>query len=277
MQKLHTFNQNLPDSLQIREHFTDMLSWKYWAPAYYDTLLNGNNILKYKRDSLMAQVVIDWYEQTPKKCLVVTNYRHAFAVKNNINSKKHENEGQYIYEKFPEKTANVLIYGHRYNGIFTTPVQHGLWNRVMKENGNIPVGFNFENSPFGVANFDMFPAFHRNYYNYSYQNVFTGYIFNKPETEFTFSQPCYSKYAADKEYEWALQNHLIDTVKAKILYNRYQYQDKDGKMDLETDIALYFYMNAYHVVDLVVWAFWSIIVFLLITGNVLITIVMKKY
>ena len=264
MQKLHTFNQTLPDSLQIQVHFTDILSWKYLRKIYSDTMLNDENTIKYERDSLMARVVMDWYKQTGGKCLLVTNYRHAFAVKNNVGFKKYENEAQYIYNEFPEITANVLIHGYRYDYIYISPPQHGLWNRAIKNNGNNPVGFNFENSPFGKDKFDMYPAL-RKYYYCRYQDVFTGFVFYKPEEEYTHSTPYYRKYAAEKEYEWAMQNNLIDSAQGKTLVN--SYSDTGGKRQ-ETDFKV-LYINAYHFIDLLLWGLWAVIVLLVAIGSLL--------
>lgn len=271
MQKLHTFNQTLPDSFRIQEHFTDVSGWNYLRSAYYDTMLNEQNTIKYERDSLMAQVVIDWHEQTGGKCLVVTNYRHAFAVKNNASSKNYDNEAQYIYDRFPEKTANVLMHGHRFNNIFLSPVQHGKWDRAMKENGNTPVGFDFDGSPFGNDKFDMFPT-RKYFYLCHYQDVFNGYVFYKPENKLTHSEPPYRKYAAEKEYEWAMQNNLIDTVQGKMLVN--SYQNIGGKIN-NTDFLI-LHLNLYHFVDLLIWGLWAVIVFLITVVSSLRLIVKRR-
>lgn len=260
MQKLHKFNQLLPDSLQIQEHFTDIYPDKYLSGAYYDANLNNRSVIPDSRDSSMAQVAIDWYEQTHKKCLVVTNYRHAFIVRDtNADIKKYDNQAQYIYNKFPEKTTNVLIHGCSFNGIYSAPIQRGLWNMAMKNNGNVPVGFDFKSSPFGNDKFDMYPPERRNLFNCSYQDMFEGYVFYKPEEKYTFSEPYYERYAAEKEYEWAVQNNLIDTVQGKEILNLYQ--NTGGKMKEINPTVLY--IKAYHFIDLILWSLWSIIVILL--------------
>ena len=267
MQKLYTFNQTLPDSLQVQEHFTDVSGWNYLYYAYSDTLLNNRSkTLRYYRDSLMAQAVIDWHEQTGGKCLVITNYRHAFALKDSITSTElYDNQAQYIYNKLPEVTANVLIHGSNFNGIYQTPIQHGLWNRVMRNNGNIPVGFDFENSPFGKDKFDMYMPVPRNIFNCLYQDAFTGYVFYKPEEEYTHSEPHYRKYAAEKEYEWALQHQLIDSIQGKKLVN--EYKNTGGKY--KNTYLKVLYLNLYHFIDLLLWGLWAVIVFLIMVGSFL--------
>lgn len=81
LKDINILNSGLPDSLKVREHFTDNMNWNYLGSPFYEEGLNLD-----KRDSLMAQVTIDWYKEKlknneRKKCLVVTNSRHAFAYK----------------------------------------------------------------------------------------------------------------------------------------------------------------------------------------------------
>jgi hypothetical protein len=269
MQKLYRFNQTLPDSMQIQEHFTDAESWKYLRNAYYDTILNDMNSIAAKRDSVMAQVVIDWYAKTGRKCLVVTNYTHAFAVRNSTDTKRYPNEAKYIHVKYPEKMANIMLHGKRGNGFYHVPIQRGLWDRVMKKNGNIPVGFNFEGSPFGKAKFDRYTGLNK--YRCLHQDVFTGYVFYNPEEKYTYSDACYRRYAAEKEYEWAVQNHLIDTVTGKECIN--YYQDTGGKIEERNAEVLY--LNLYHFIDVLLWGVWAIIVLFIVVVSLL-GIMIKK-
>ena len=258
MQKLHQFNRNLPDSLQVHEHFTDILTWKYLYGCYSNMVeISEGNCGN--RDSLMANVIINWHKETGRKCLVVTNYRHAFALKNDTTSKKYENEAQYIYDEFPEKTANVLIHGSISDFISFPPIHHGKWDRVMKNNGNTPVGFDLVDSPFGNDKFDLFPITFRHGVKCLYQDIFNGYIFYKPEEELTHSFPYYQKYAAEKEYEWAVQNHLIDSIQGYRVVN--SYQNTGGKLEEKSIEVLY--LKLYHLIDLLLWGLWAGIVFLI--------------
>ncbi|MDR2836873.1 MAG: RDD family protein, partial [Bacteroidales bacterium] len=209
MKKINKINNNLPDSLKIIEHFTDILTSNY--------IYNNKNFLPQqqliKRDSLMAQVVIDWYNTNNKKCLVITNYRHAFAV-NNDAKRKHLsdfekyfkfNEAQYIYDNFPNKTANVLINPHKIQSFFPLhiPICEGKWETAFKQNNLVPVGFNFKETPFGKDVFDMYPTSGVNI-NLKYQDIFTGLVFYKPHSQLTTSSPLYEKYGAEQEYKYLI-------------------------------------------------------------------------
>ena len=255
MEKLYKLNQTLPDSLKITEHFTDAPEWEYLEKAYYDTLCSDN------RDSLMAQVVIDFYNKEKKKCLVITNYRHAFMVNNN--NKIHEyfadNEAQYIYNNFLEQAVNVMLFGSSFHShIIFKPINNGVWNTALKKTGYTPVGFNFENSPFGQDYFDKFPYFFQKY-PYTYADVFNGFVFYKPEEEFTYSKQPFKRYAAEEEYKFAKQNNLIDTVIAKQLINNYDNEGGAQYVSLPFDP-----FSIYHFVDLLIWFVWGLFVCLIL-------------
>ena len=267
MQKLHKFNQSLPDSLKVQEHFTDILSWNYLAGAYYDSISNlvgnGEDALLSYRDSLMASVVIDWYQQTRKKCLVITNTRHAFIVRDSMNPDRFDNEAQYIYEMFPDKTANVMLGGLCVNQMYYSPIQHGLWDRALKNNGNKAVGLDFTGSPFGEDQFDRDPR--KRMYQYQYQDVFTGYVFYKPEKEYTHSEQYYKRYAAEQEYEWATQNNLIDSAQGKNYIG--MYQDTGGQLGNAAIMSLF--ITRYHFIDLLIWGIWGFISIIITICNLI--------
>ncbi|MDR1542855.1 MAG: hypothetical protein LBS50_00295 [Prevotellaceae bacterium] len=257
MKKLYKLNSSLPDSLKIKEHFTDVLGWKYLYFAYNDSInFDYGNPYDVKRDSLMAQVVIDWYNKERKKCLVVTNFRHAFIVKNKeLYGNYSDNEAQYIYNSHPTQTVNIMLYGSAYNIMMFKPVSDGIWNTALQKTDYKPVGFSFENSPFGQDFFDKFPYFFKSY-PYTYSNIFTGFVFYKPEEQFRYSKQPFKKYAAQKEYKFAVQNNLIDTIKGKQLLNNY----KDEFKPLENISFFSLYLSFYHYADILIWFIWGVIV-----------------
>jgi hypothetical protein len=82
-------------------------------------------------------------------------------------------------------------------------IQYGKWDRVFEENNNRPIGFDFKGSPFGKDVFDYFPY---SYYfpyvtNLKYEDIFTGFIFNKPIHEWKIDNYYpFREYGAEKEY-----------------------------------------------------------------------------
>lgn len=205
-------NNLLADSLKLKIRFTDMIDWDYFTSGHRMDIPNVD-----KRDSIMAQVVIDWYDTATyqnrkNKCLVVTNYRHAFGYPNGkeiFDGKSYlrlysGNEGQYIYESIKDKTANVLQAGGpiAMNRIFFIPfpnlINSGVWDAAFRENNYKPIGFNLSNSPFGEDRFDMYPL-RGGEIKYKYKDFFTGVVFNKPYRELETMGYPYREYAAKKE------------------------------------------------------------------------------
>jgi hypothetical protein len=258
MKKLNMLNQNLTDSLKVIEHFTDILSWRYLDGYYADSIIQHKNVIRIYRDSLMASVVIDWHRQTGKKCLVVTNYRHAFAVNGEAMSKNYKdsrrfiwNEAQYIYDQFPNKTVNVYLYGHKYNCIYNEPIQKGKWKAAFYHNKYQPVGFDLNETPFGNDEFDIFPTFGQKI-NLKWQDLFTGLIFNKPNECWTASDYPYKEYAAQQEYQWAVKNNLlVDTTKALKALEIYKIPE-DNKL-------FWAYIHLYDYIDILLFVILSVI------------------
>ena len=123
-----------------------------------------------KRDSLMASYIIKTFDSlsqysSRKKALVIMNYRHAFSK----SYTKDRNVGDYLFEKYKGKTANVYInylaslnkFDERdkdkakmFQGMEQVPIQNGKWDASFKLSEKENLGFNFENSPFGKDYFN---------------------------------------------------------------------------------------------------------------------------
>lgn len=193
IKNLNLLNSQLPDSLKVREHYCDMQIDCDDIVTFIQTKSKADN----KRDSLMAQVTVDWYKTQiadgkRHKCLVVTNYRHAHGyaggvdhVKNHKNSFRltQGNQGQYIWEQAPDKTATVmqLQYGSS-RSLFmpiSRPINKGKWDLVFEINQNQPTGFDLKNSPFGNDHYDLYPL-RGSKTKLKYADIFTGMIFYKP-------------------------------------------------------------------------------------------------
>lgn len=215
LKDINLLNNTLADSLKVRVRFTDMIDWDYFTEGNRFDIPDIDN-----RDSLMAQVVVDWYKKQTQnkqknKCLVITNSRHAFGYpqgKEIFENRKYEhlfsgNEGQYIFEGIPNKTANVLQAGAPLNDArmffapLYKPVNSGIWDAAFKANNYKSVGFDLAGSPFGYDELDMYPLRGAKI-KYGYKDFFTGLIFTKPYEKLETSGYPYEQYAAKKEMEF---------------------------------------------------------------------------
>ncbi len=208
LKNINLKNANLNDSNKINVWFTD--------DDYENSYIRTAMLFNYdesNRDSIMADVVIQWYNKasnnTKHKCLVVTNYRHAFGAVSDTNPYKHNshyehiisgNEAQYIFKSFPNITANVMLNMAGYNSYFYLPFQNGKWERAFELNDNKTCGFDFKDSPFGDDAFDYFPTLGYQV-KLKYQDIYKGFIYFAPISEYKrIDDYPYQRYAAEKEY-----------------------------------------------------------------------------
>jgi hypothetical protein len=222
IKNLNLLNSKLPDSLKVKEHYCDVIDWDYFSSFPI-------NQADDQRDSLMAKVTVDWYNEQVKngkrhKCLVVTNTRHAMGYNGGIEKVKNApnffhltngNQGQYIWEAFPDETAAVIqIYNVHPRFLFlpmSQPINKGKWDLAFELNGNKPTGFNLENSPFGNDYFDAYPLRGAKTL-LKYEDIFTGLIFNKPFIEQNSVTHPFHKFAIEKE---ASEKSITNTQKYK--------------------------------------------------------------
>jgi len=238
IKNLNLLNSGLPDSLKIRLHFCDVID--------YDDVITYINTKREadwtNRDSLMAQVTVDWYNEQVtnekrRKSLVVTNYRHAHGYAGGVdyvkNQKafrlmKHGNQGQYIWEQFPDKTAAVMQWQYTQNRRIPRPIHKGKWDLAFEINQNKPVGFELKNSPFGNDYYDVYPLMGTKT-KLRYEDIFTGMIFYIPYSEMKEVIHPYRQYAVLQ----AIKEKNIDLEDPK---NRYysnylqQYDDEAHSM-----------------------------------------------
>jgi hypothetical protein len=171
LKNVNALNNTLPDSLKIAHWFCDVPGIHEYVYTPIDT------VHLYNRDSLMAQVVIDKFRNeistgSRKKCLVITNYRHAYNLRRRI---RNENQAEFIFDQFPGKVANVLINSYtNTNHNVMYPIQAGKWDKAFALNSNKPVGFTLRNTVFGKEPFDHYFFESK---TVTYQEVFTGLIF----------------------------------------------------------------------------------------------------
>jgi len=192
--KINLYNNTLPDSLKIREYFTD-------HDVYHKSIKNKADFTKIRlihRDSCMASTITKTFktiqkDSTRKKCLVIMNYRHAFNDTKNYKNKRnyvhYYNTTSYLFHYFKDQVANVFINNISIgeNGILyiPSPIQNSSWDKAFEMVKNKPVGFDFNNSPFGTDFCDI-------YFNWgkrtkdTYQDIFTGMVFLNPTAKFWY-------------------------------------------------------------------------------------------
>lgn len=129
------------------------------------------------RDSILANNFINCYKNQKKshKALIILNYRHAFL--KDIYNKK--NAGRFIATAFPEKVANVYINSFAFKKNIQTnqydeiAIQSGKWDAAFLISKKNNLGFDFQNTPFGDDNLDIFPL--KN--NFTFEQYFTGFVY----------------------------------------------------------------------------------------------------
>lgn len=189
LRKLYRLNQTLPGDRRVHHYFTDVaLDWDtiHSSRDFYSVL--GNHRDRQMSDIVVGRMAEIAVSEPRKKCLVVMNYRHAFSPIESMNGRQMENTGRYLQEAIPGRVANVLLVNllpivPTYTVTVMAPVQGGVWDAAFQEAGNRPVGFNLEGSPFGADSFDLFPFDPTLAARYRYQDVFTGYVFDRPLDE----------------------------------------------------------------------------------------------
>jgi hypothetical protein len=248
LKNINLLNNSLPDSLKIHEFFTDFNSENEYFPG--NTSLNE----KGDRDSIMAYIVINKFKDIQKndyrkKCLVITNFRHAFGSikKDGREINTFDSESSFIFKSFPSKTANVMLNSLAITTSVIIPtdkfmvynaIQYGKWDRVFEESKNRPIGFDFKGSPFGKDGFDYFPYsyFFPEIKNLKYEDVFTGFIFNKPIQDWKIDNYYpFREYGAEKEY---IEKHSGTIINKSELQNAIEVY-KPNKMEDENKMRIF--------------------------------------
>ncbi len=187
LKKLRRLNTSLPVERQIYLHFSDVpFDWKGMTQEKYKAFQAALP----DRDRIMADQIIHKFSeiqssgQARKKAFVIMNYRHAFNDRfEKPGGEKGDNVGRYIFEAFPDRTANVMInsvrimLGSTDQDVIMAPIQDGKWDAAFAAVGNPSVAFDLDLSPFGQDEFDFFPVREK---GLTYQDVFTGFIFYEP-------------------------------------------------------------------------------------------------
>jgi hypothetical protein len=174
--RLNTLNSNLKKSKRINlfvsnnrnpniNEISTIDNFKKYFQKYW----------RFNRDSIMAQNIITTFDDIlknskRKKALVIMNYRHAFS--KSLSNDGTLNVGDYLKKHYENKFANILINNAApTNQIATSDlfkpkifqnmsevlIQDGKWDASFEIANKENIGFDFENSPFGNDNFDLWP------------------------------------------------------------------------------------------------------------------------
>ncbi|PTB97216.1 hypothetical protein C9994_03975 [Marivirga lumbricoides] len=185
MESIYELNQELDTAHKIKVFPSDIqMDWNE-IRSYDDMIENYSR--KAIRDSLIAENIIKDITALEKqnegkiKALLILNYHHAF----NNQFTLEPSSGNFLFKAYKGRIANVLMnytteLVESTNGT-EVPFQNGKWDAAFLVNGNPSVGFDFKNSPFGKDSFDFYPY---EPHNYTYSDIFTGYAFYKPVSEF---------------------------------------------------------------------------------------------
>ncbi len=185
IESVYEINQNLDMKDKIQVFPSDMpMDWNA-VRTYSDVVQSFSR--KAIRDSLIAQNIIGeitrlkQQTQGPVKALMILNYHHAF---NDLFTLE-PSTGNFLFKTYKGKIANVLMnYATELveaNHGTEVPFQDGKWDAAFLVNGNPSIGFDFKDSPFGRDTFDFYPY---EPHDYTYADIFTGYAFYQPISDF---------------------------------------------------------------------------------------------
>ncbi len=185
LKKLYHLNQSLPAESRIALYFSDV-PWQWEGKTPDDYARYWSTEIP-QRDRIMANHIVARFREilqssaSRKKALVVMNTRHAFKTGGS-------NVADFLFQAFPNQTANVMFnmtafdmsgVSGEYQGTYNRPIRDGLWDAAFWKLGNVPVGFDLKDSPFGRDLFDLHTYFALSG-NLKYENVFTGMVFYQP-------------------------------------------------------------------------------------------------
>jgi hypothetical protein len=186
---LYNLNQRLAREKKVNLFPSDM-------PFEWGTM-NEDRLKKFwdsigTRDSVMASQIIQKFDgirksaAKRKKALVIMKYRHAFGHKfEHPVGVKPNNVGRFLFERYGERVANVYVNGYAIMPGSTdrknvaAAIQNGKSDAAFKALQLTDVGFDFDGSPFGEDQFDIWP-FRQ---DFKYKDVFDGFVFYEPVDE----------------------------------------------------------------------------------------------
>lgn len=194
-------NVNLPLEKKINVKFVDIpVKWSEIRTSSDFKACCSKSQLDL-RDQKMAQFIIEdmaYQKQMGdfrnKKALVIMNAPHSYNNYVLSDHTKGDMVTRYLFDNMPGKVANILIHSPAMTEekeVYTA-IQTGRWDAAFEVNKTKPIGFDFENTPFGKDLFDLWQykgalQLHGAQFTGVYENWFTGFIFDRPIIEHKLS------------------------------------------------------------------------------------------
>lgn len=194
------------------------------------------------RDGYMGYHFIHDYErilkdsnQHRKKALVIFNRPHSYQSYVTFRGDSDNYAASYIFNKYPGKVANVMM-----NWVVFQKsgkdylISQGRWDAAFRALGNLSLGFDFANTPFGNNAFDHYDQTETN--AIGYKDVYTGFIFYKPINEWVFTSGISNIIDEDFKPEYKRRLYLVkeklteEEIESDIRYqnNSKSYNPKEG-------------------------------------------------
>ncbi len=182
---IYHINRKLPANKKINVYPTDVqFSWEYNKNITAKEFKRFFNSLEH-RDLIMGNNAVDAlckiFAGPRKKALIIYNTPHSCRFYENTHDANFF-AYQVIADRFPGRVANVAInwavtdYNQPYPGL----TNGGKWDAAFAACGNKSVGFDLSGTIFGADTFDIFTEYAA---KQIYQDVYHGFIFYKPASE----------------------------------------------------------------------------------------------
>lgn len=217
-------NKTLPDGKKIRVIAVD-------TPREFTQEGLENEILE--RDEFMANTIIDYLGTTDLKrnALFIVGSAHV--------CKTMESAGHILSAKLGSEVFTIFTHSPRVDNyrIIKERIRHGMFDYAFSKNGDLPVGFLLENSPFGKEIFDGLYLDGSGTFQDSYDGyLFLGNLDKEPNGEVLYElyddnfireiDRRYKLIGRDFTKEWELESlsskALIDKIVSQQTKNRWE-------------------------------------------------------
>lgn len=187
---IYQTNKGLDSSRKVKLYMTDVsFDWSETAGMTHEQYTAFYTRFMGSRDAVLAEHAVgELYKifsrrkmGMPGKALIILNTRHAYRYF--PNKWHHDMAAQYIMDRFPGRVANVMLHDCLAPSDHLSrdkPLHKGKWDAAFAACGNKAVGFDLAGTPFGA---DPFESIIKIRGDVRWQDMFTGYIFYRPFSE----------------------------------------------------------------------------------------------